>query len=114
MASEKPAGEGWRFTLDEARGAPIPEGARSALLLAHGTMRLRWYAPRGRDEQTPHEQDEVYFVASGSGWFVNGEHRHPFAPGDVLFVPAHRSHRFEDFDDDLGAWVVFYGPPGGE
>jgi len=23
-------------------------------------------------------------------------------------------HRFEEFTDDLAAWVVFYGPEGGE
>ena len=37
-----------------------------------------------------------------------------FGPGDVLFVPARSEHRFEDFSDDLGLWVVFWGPAGGE
>jgi hypothetical protein len=23
-------------------------------------------------------------------------------------------HRFEDFSEDLGAWIVYYGPEGGE
>ncbi|MDQ3378133.1 MAG: cupin domain-containing protein, partial [Actinomycetota bacterium] len=35
-------------------------------------------------------------------------------PGDALFVPAGVEHRFENFTDDLVAWVVFYGPEGGE
>ena len=29
-------------------------------------------------------------VAAGRGWFRNGDDRHPFGPGDVLFVPAAR------------------------
>jgi hypothetical protein len=40
--------------------------------------------------------------------------RPPFAPGDALFVAAAVEHRFEDFSDDFGTWVMFYGPAGGE
>jgi quercetin dioxygenase-like cupin family protein len=53
-------------------------------------------------------------VAQGSGFFRNGESRHRFVPGDLLFVPAGVIHRFEDFTDDLAVWVLFYGPEGGE
>jgi mannose-6-phosphate isomerase-like protein (cupin superfamily) len=52
-------------------------------------------------------------VARGSGTFVNGNSRHPFSAGDVLFVPAEVPHRFKDFTDDFGTWVIFYGPEGG-
>jgi mannose-6-phosphate isomerase-like protein (cupin superfamily) len=46
--------------------------------------------------------------------FLNGNTRHAFGPGDLLFVPAGVVHRFEDFTDDLAVWVIFYGPEGGE
>lgn len=36
------------------------------------------------------------------------------APGNLLFVAAGAEHRFEDFTGDFGAWVMFYGPEGGE
>lgn len=75
---------------------------------------MELYAPRDHDPQTPHAQDEVYVVVSGSGEFVNGEERHPFGPGDVLFVPAGRTHRFENFTGDFQTWVIFHGPQGGE
>ena len=65
-------------------------------------------------EERPHTRDELYVVVSGNGEFVNGPGRHPFGPGDVLFVAAGVEHRFEDFTDDLVVWVVFYGPEGGE
>lgn len=104
----------WRVTADEARRAEIPQGQRSALLMRHGSMTLRYYAPRGRDAQQPHAQDEIYLVLSGTGHFVNGEDRVPFGPGDVLFAAAGRVHRFEDFSDDFATWVFFYGPEGGE
>ena len=93
---------------------PGPDGERFAKVIGHGTMEVEVYAPRGRDPQTLHSRDELYFVVSGSGQFVNGPERHPFGPGDALFVPAGVEHRFEEFTDDLAVWVVFYGPEGGE
>jgi mannose-6-phosphate isomerase-like protein (cupin superfamily) len=104
----------WRWTVAEARRAPLEPGRASPSLFRRGTMNLRWYAPRGRDDQTPHEQDEIYFVESGSGRFLADGQGTAFGPGDVLFVPAGAAHRFEDFSDDLAAWAVFWGPAGGE
>ena len=101
-------------SLAEARMAPIPEGARSAQLMDRGSMTVRFYAPDKIDRQTPHDQDEIYVVASGAGWFVNGDRRAKFETGHVLFVAAGIEHRFEDFTDDFATWVVFYGPQGGE
>ena len=91
-----------------------PGGKPFAQVIARGTLRVGLYAPRGKDPQQPHDQDEVYVVMSGRGTFRNGSVSHPFQPGDVLFVPAGVRHLFEDFSDDLYVWVVFYGPPGGE
>lgn len=109
----------WLVTLAAAKAAPIPAGRRSAELMKHGTMTLRFYAPHGVDEQTPHDQDEIYIVQSGRGAVVSGPdedtlERRPFVPGDAIFVPAGHVHRFVDFTDDFGVWVVFWGPNGGE
>jgi mannose-6-phosphate isomerase-like protein (cupin superfamily) len=109
----------WIVSLARAQAAPPEPGRRSSLLLRHGSMTLRFYAPRGQDPQTPHTQDEVYVVASGRGFFLAGPNedrleRRPFGPGDAIFVPAGTVHRFVDFSDDFGTWVVFYGPEGGE
>lgn len=93
---------------------PGPQAERYVELFRHGTLAVELYAPRGRDPQTPHSRDEVYVVVRGSGQFVNGGVRHPFGPGDLLFVPAGAAHRFEAFSDDLVVWVLFYGPEGGE
>ena len=93
---------------------PGPDGERFVELFRHGTLSVELYAPRGTDPQSPHTRDEVYVVAAGRGTFQNGATRHPFAPGDVLFVPAGVVHRFESFSDDLVVWVFFYGPEGGE
>ena len=100
--------------LADARSAPTEAGRLSALLAARGSMQLRYYKTPAPDPQGPHDQDELYFVQCGSGWFVNGEIRHAFSPGDALFVAAGVVHRFEAFGDDLEVWVVFWGPLGGE
>jgi len=104
-----------RTTLAEVL-AKIPgaSGERYAVGMERGSLRLLVYAPRGTDPQMPHVQDEVYIVAKGTGTFFDGKQRVPFGPNDVLFVPAGDEHRFEDFSDDFVAWVVFYGPQGGE
>ena len=109
----------WLIRTARAARAPVEPGRASALLLAHGSMTLRWYAPRGRDPQQPHDQDEIYVVASGTGTFVLGQDESslecaPFGPGDAIFVPAGWVHRFEDFSEDFATWVVFWGPKGGE
>jgi mannose-6-phosphate isomerase-like protein (cupin superfamily) len=104
-----------RLTVTEALARlPGPAGERYVELFQHGTLSVELYAPRGRDPQDPHTRDEVYVVVQGSGQFRNGDVRHPFGPGDLLFVPAGVVHRFENFSDDLAVWVVFYGPEGGE
>jgi mannose-6-phosphate isomerase-like protein (cupin superfamily) len=107
--------EACRITLEEAAALlPTPDGKRSVAVFEHGTLQVKLYAPRGSDPQQPHTRDELYVVARGEGWFVNGERRHRFAPHDVLFAKAGVAHRFEQFADDLLVWVFFYGPEGGE
>ena len=105
---------GHATAADALAKIPTPDGKRFAHIFAHGTLEVEFYAPRGSDPQKPHTRDEVYVVFAGRGTFVNGDVRHPFAPGDFLFVPAGVVHRFEEFTEDLAVWVLFYGPEGGE
>lgn len=104
-----------RFTVKKALELVAASEDRAyGILLEHGSMELGFYKPDGTDPQQPHDQDEIYIIQSGTGWFVCGDDRKPFVPGEALFVPAGVVHRFEDFSEDFGAWVVFYGPDGGE
>lgn len=84
------------------------------VVLENGSMELGYYQPTGTDEQSPHEQDEIYIVQTGTGTLVRGDEKIAFVPGDALFVAAGVEHRFIDFSDDFGTWVIFYGPTGGE
>ncbi len=104
-----------RMTLQAALIAAEESSDKDyGVLLEHGTLELGFYTPVGTDSQSPHDQDESYLVQSGSGFFVHGDKREPFEPGEALFLPSGDTHRFEDFSDDFAAWVVFYGPEGGE
>lgn len=109
----------WLVTLAAAQGAEPEPGRLSALLLRHGSMSLRFYAPHGSDSQTPHDQDEIYVVATGSATIACGptEDRlevRACAAGDAIFVPAGHVHRFQDMSSDFATWVIFWGPKGGE
>ncbi|HEX3885728.1 MAG TPA: cupin domain-containing protein [Stellaceae bacterium] len=97
------------LSLAAALALPLPVGRRSAEIFVDGDLEIRLYAPKGHDPQTPHDRDELYVVASGSGNFRVGDRTDPFVPGALLYVAAHETHRFEDFTDDFAAWVVFYG-----
>jgi mannose-6-phosphate isomerase-like protein (cupin superfamily) len=115
MTDETPAGATAHFSVADA-AARIPDAAalRSVPLFQHGTLLVKYYAPRNTDPQTPHTRDELYVVARGRGVFFDGTSRRPFVPGDLLFAAAGTPHRFEDFTNDFGVWVMYYGPENGE
>lgn len=104
-----------QLTLKNAlRAVQTSDDGLYAVLLEHGSMELGYYRPSELDQQKPHEQDEIYIVQTGSGVFIRDDQEIRFGRGDALFVRAGVEHRFTDFSDDFGAWVIFYGPPGGE
>jgi mannose-6-phosphate isomerase-like protein (cupin superfamily) len=100
--------------LPGPRTSRYPDGERFIEAFSHGSLIVELYAPAGADPQSPHDRDEVYFIISGSGDFIVAAERTTFSAGDALFVPAYTEHRFEGFTPDFAAWVVFYGPIGGE
>ncbi|MGA8542759.1 MAG: cupin domain-containing protein [Thermoplasmata archaeon] len=61
----------------------------------------------GDDQQTPHTEDEVYYVVRGRGQFHHGVEDQPVEAGDVLFVPAKEPHRFHSISEELVLLVVF-------
>jgi mannose-6-phosphate isomerase-like protein (cupin superfamily) len=100
--------------LPAAPSETYPAGEPFVTMLAGGTMRVEVFAPTGSDLQTPHSQDELYFIQRGSAELVINGQRFAAAAGDAFFVAAGVAHRFEQFSSDFVTWVVFYGPEGGE
>ena len=63
------------------------------------------------DNQSSHDEDEVYFVLKGKGTIqIAGEDR-PIHPGAIFYVPADTSHTFEEIEEDLSL-LVFFGSGG--
>jgi mannose-6-phosphate isomerase-like protein (cupin superfamily) len=100
--------------LEALAKGPPSEGNLAVPIFAHGSLEVEMYRPDGIDPQTPHDRDEVYLVARGTGTFFDGDQRYPIEVGSLLFVAAGQPHRFEDFSSDFACWVLFYGPHGGE
>ncbi len=63
-----------------------------------------------QDPQTPHTEDEIYYIVSGAGTVeVAGEHR-PVSAGSAIYVDAHVEHRFHSITEELSVIVVFAPP----
>lgn len=80
-----------------------------AVLFERGDLSVELFAPRGKDTQTPHAQDELYIVSNGTATFRRDQVHTDVKAGDLLFVPAGVDHRFERFSEDFRTWVIFFG-----
>ena len=61
------------------------------------------------DPQQPHEEDEMYYVISGRARMQTGAEDREVARGSVIYVEAHREHRFYDIKEELVV-LVFFAP----
>jgi mannose-6-phosphate isomerase-like protein (cupin superfamily) len=71
----------------------------------------------GVDQQTPHQQDEIYCVVSGTARMkITRDDQEPedrlVVGGTVIFVEAGTEHRFHSVEEELVVLVVF-GPAEG-
>ena len=68
------------------------------------------------DNQKPHHEDEVYYVASGRAKMrteTEGTvNTFDVDPGTIIFIPARMQHRFFDIIQRLAVLVFFAGPEG--
>jgi len=59
------------------------------------------------DDQTPHADDEVYYVVRGVAGFTADGAEHAAHAGSIFFVAAEVPHRFHDVKEDLEVLVFF-------
>ena len=62
------------------------------------------------DEQTPHDQDEIYYVVKGKSDFTVDGETSAIKPGDILYVKKFAQHLFSNITEDLSLLVVFAPP----
>ena len=79
--------------------------------LNEGSLSLGLYVlPAGStDDQTPHAEDEAYYVVSGRATVDVAGERRPVQPGSMIFVAKDVDHRFLDIEEDLSL-LVFFAP----
>ena len=69
-------------------------------------------AAGAHDPQSPHGEDEIYYVVEGCGQIRIGDVDHAARAGSVIFVPARAEHHFHSIEATLRILVVF-GPAEG-
>lgn len=66
----------------------------------------------GADPQTPHTEDEVYYVVQGRGQIRVGAEDRQVQSGSVVYVAAQVEHRFHSIEEELQL-LVFFAPAEG-
>ena len=61
------------------------------------------------DPQSPHREDELYYVVRGRARMKAGNEDHAVAAGAVIFIAAGVEHRFYDIEEELSV-LVFFAP----
>ncbi|HEX8817658.1 MAG TPA: cupin domain-containing protein [Terriglobales bacterium] len=64
----------------------------------------------GADPQTPHHEDELYYVIRGRARMKVGDEDRAVETGSVIFVAGEVEHRFYDVAEEL-VLLVFFAPP---
>jgi len=97
------------WSLDDIEGERAGDGELYREFLRVESMSAGLYVLEAgaADPQSPHAQDEVYYVVSGRGRFTSGGAERAVEAGDVLFVPAQEEHRFHSIEERLSLLVLF-------
>ena len=106
------------YQLDELITRQAASSAPYLEFIRHPDMSVGLYVlPAGAtDGQSPHGEDEVYYVIDGRARITVGDETRDVEPGTVLYVARTIPHRFHDITEALRILVVFApaeGPPVG-
>jgi mannose-6-phosphate isomerase-like protein (cupin superfamily) len=63
----------------------------------------------GTDPQSPHTEDEVYYVVSGRAQILVAEENRDVQAGSIVYVAKNVAHRFHSIDEELTV-LVFFAP----
>ena len=96
--------------LEKARNAG---GAwHEFLRVADLSMGLYLLKAGSDDSQTPHAEDEVYYVVRGRATIRVADEDQTVGPGSVIYVAATVPHRFHTIKEELEI-LVFFAPAEG-
>ena len=63
----------------------------------------------GTDPQSPHTEDEVYYVVSGRAKILVAEESRDVQAGSIVYVAKNVAHHFHSIEEDLIV-LVFFAP----
>ena len=78
-------------------------------LLDRGSMSVGLYqlAAGSEDPQSPHAENEIYYILSGRAKLRVADEVVSVNPGDLVFVGRETDHEFFDIQEALATLVVF-------
>ena len=97
------------FPLPELRARRERSGELYAEFLRIPAMSVGFYALHAGsvDPQTPHREDEIYYVIRGRAAITIAGRDWSVEPGSVIFVAKGIDHRFHSVTEALEVLVVF-------
>ena len=63
----------------------------------------------GTDPQSPHTEDEVYYVVSGKAKILVADENRDVQAGSIVYVAKNIAHRFHSIEEELSV-LVFFAP----
>jgi mannose-6-phosphate isomerase-like protein (cupin superfamily) len=63
----------------------------------------------GTDPQSPHTEDEVYYVVSGKAQVLVADENRDVQSGSIVYVAKNVAHRFHSIEEEL-TLLVFFAP----
>ncbi|MBM3123756.1 MAG: cupin domain-containing protein [Chloroflexi bacterium] len=63
----------------------------------------------GTDPQSPHTEDEVYYVVSGRAMIKVADEERAVHAGSIVYVAKNVKHRFHSIEEELTV-LVFFAP----
>ena len=70
-------------------------------------------AKGSKDMQSPHDDDEMYYVVEGSAQLQVGDDVKRVRPGNLLYIRASEEHSFFEIEEDMVLLVLFARRPRG-
>jgi mannose-6-phosphate isomerase-like protein (cupin superfamily) len=61
----------------------------------------------GTDPQSPHTEDEVYYVVSGRAQIKVADEDRSVQAGSIVYVARNVEHRFHSIEEELTVLVIF-------
>ena len=99
------------FELDELIGKRKQAGKLYLEFLKVPDLSVGVYELRagGTDPQSPHTEDEVYYIVKGKAQIRVANEDRQVQAGSVVYVARNVEHRFHSIEEDLTV-IVFFAP----